>query len=84
MVRLDDVADDAERVRTVATVHVLLENVDRPVAVSDVRGGDDRGVTLVPRRLHAQDIAWFWHARAVVGHLLKVAAVGTRVVRDDL
>ena len=84
VVRLDDAVDDAEGICAVSPVHVLLEDVDRAVAAGDVRGCDHRRVAFVPSRLHAEDVARLRHARAVVGHLQKIAAVGGRIVGDDL
>ena len=77
VVRLDNVVDDAERVGAVAAVHVLLEDADRAVAVGDVRGCDDRGVTLFPGRFHAEDVTRYRHARAVVCKFLQIAAIRT-------
>ena len=84
VVRLNDVVNDSERVLAVPAVHVLLEDADRAVAVGDLRGRDDRGVTLLPSCSHAQHITGSWHTRAVVGNSLQVAAIRTRVVGDHL
>ena len=84
VVRLDDVVDHLERVRAVPAVHVLLEDVDRAVPALHVRGRHDRGVALGPRGSQAEHVARSWHARAVVGDLLQIAAVSGRVIPDDL
>ena len=84
VVRFDDVAHYLERVRAVPAVHILLEDVYRPVATGDVRCRDDSGVALAPYRAQAEHGTRSGHARAVVGELVQVPAVGTRVVGDHI